>query len=177
MNKHLKSGLIGLGVLVIVFSAFIAYAYYFNPRIYTLCCIGEEFTNEFVDREFLVRFTTDGGFFGGSSSIIEIHGDGTFEKTTVPRLSIQKESIKKGRLNRDQMKILVNRIEDSNFFDFPKEIKNMDCFDAPGTSLTISLDDKYHSVSEYCSFMGDVEYGNGYWNLASLVNEFMGKSK
>ncbi|MBI4159457.1 hypothetical protein HY500_04360 [Candidatus Woesearchaeota archaeon] len=173
MNKYLKIGLIGLGLLVIVFSAFIAYAYYFNPRIYTLCCISEEeFTTEFIDREFVFRYTRSGGFEVRGLTI-QINGDGTFEKEMGSYNPLGKVLIEKGRLSKEDMLLLVSRIESGNFFNLPKELKRLDCYDASETSLTISLDDRYHVVSEYCSF--DTPEGNEYRSLVSLVSQMTTK--
>lgn len=172
MNKILKIGLIVLGVLVTVFSAFIAYAYYYNPRVYTLCCapdFGEEYTTEFADRDFLLRFTSNGGF-GGSSLTIKINGDGAFERATIPFSDPENTKLEvRGRLSKQDMLLLVSRIESSNFFNLPKELENLNCFDASGTSLTISLDENYHVVSEYCSF--DTLEGERYHSLVSLVSQ------
>lgn len=172
----MKKILIVLGVLVIVFSAFIAYAYYYNPRIYILCCapyFGEEYTTEFVDRDFLFRFASDGGF-GGSSLTIKINGDGTFERATIPFLDLENTKIEKGRLSRQDMLLLVNRIESSNFFNLPEKLENLDCYDAPATSLTIGLDGKSHTISEYCSFFDNPE-GDRYHSLLSLVSQMTTK--
>lgn len=172
MNKILKIGLTVIAILAVLFSAFIAYAYYVNPRLDRFCCVpdpGEVFTSEFVDRGFLFRFTRDGGGFGGRSLIIEINGDGTFEKTTNPPFgNIDNSGVEKGRLSEKEISLLVSRIESSNFFNFPREMNNYDCFDAPGTSLTISLDNNSHTVSEYCSFTSE---GDEYHSLVSLASQ------
>jgi|TARA_Y100000310_G_scaffold345315_2_gene463697 hypothetical protein len=118
-----------------------------------------------TERNFLLIYSSDGGFFG-SSILIDINGDGTFEVREGSERKFPDSVSRKGKLSNENLKIIIEEIE-KGFFQLPEEILNYDeCSDAATTRLTINLEGKAHSVREYCS---DNEV---YENIVRLVKGY-----
>jgi len=94
----------------------------------------------------------------GNYQSIEIFGDGRYiVKEMGKDLEILRNTsvTREGKLNKNQIETLMVLVK-SKFFNLPVEMGNELCMDASERTLTATLNERTHTVAEYCS--GNEDY-------------------